>query len=219
MTSYTDLVAVKTTAGSIKDFVNSNAIPSTTILTEAEAWIYKRLRAREMIAEATGNLTATSDTLTLPTGYRQPKLFMFTGTTKKIVPFKPLDEVIASWGYDGSGARTTGQPDIFSTDATNVRFDKKADATYTYFFLHYRALAALSGANLTNALTEVYPSLLRATCMMFAFGYLKDNTNHVKMLKIAEAEIAEANRESDLELSTVDLQMIVDGDYAGGMIG
>jgi hypothetical protein len=172
-----------------------------------------------MISEATGNLTATNDTLTLPTGYRQPKLFMFTGTNKKLVTFKPLEEVIAAFSYDGSGNRTTGQPNIFGTDATNVRFDLKSDATYAYLFLHYRALPALAGGNLTNFLTEVFPSLLRSTCMMFAFSYLKDQANHVKMLKIAEAEIAEANRESDLEMSTVDLQMIVDGDYAGGMIG
>ena len=57
--NYSDLVATKTTAGSIKQWLNHDGVPSTTILEEAEAWVYQRLRIRQMITSSAGTLTTS----------------------------------------------------------------------------------------------------------------------------------------------------------------
>ena len=219
MTAYADLVAAKTTDGSIKQWVNNSFIPATTILTEAQAWIYQRLRVREMLTSTTGSLALAADTITLPTRYKAPKFLMFTAnsTVAKSVPtYRPVDFVVTQFEYDGSGNRTTGRPNLWGADATNLQFEKKADQAYPYYLLYYQSLAALSGSSTTNFLTDSYPRLLRATCSFMGFEFLKDTDRQVYWLKVAMGEISDANVAGDLELSGAELQMEVEGDGYGG---
>ena len=216
MTSYPDLIAAKGTVGSIKRWVNNNTVDSATIVTEAEAWIYSRLRDRRMLTSTSGTLGTAVDTLALPARFKQWKHFMFeaSGTTAKSIPVrKTLEFVLDRFSYQGDGSRETGLPLYWATDAENMQFEKKNDKARPFRLTYYQALASLSTATggTTNFLTEDYPTLLRKVCMGFANEFLKDEREKVYWLKLAEAEINEANVESDEDLVAADIQMIVGG--------
>jgi len=218
--NYTDLVGAKTVDGSIKQWVNHSEVPSTTILTNAEAWIYERLRVRQMLATATGTLTAdTSNSITLPTTYRGPLHLMFPGsaTSAKHLPArKTIDFIRDNINYDGAGAQTVGRPQYWGTDASNILFETIVDKAYPYDFMFYSALAALSGSNLTNFLTTEYPHLLLAVCAYFSYEWLRNSQEKVYWLKVAEGEISESSKESDMELQGVDLAVAIPGDSGYG---
>ena len=214
MTDYSDLVAAKTTDGSIKQWVNHSEIPATTILTEAQSFIYRRLRAREMLTTSTGTLSTGASTITLSTGYLQAEHFMFVGSTDNTVagytPSRALsDEVFARYSYDSTGARTPGSPQKWSTDATNLFFDVPSDKERPYQFHYYKRPAALStsSGSTTNFLTQEYPSLLRATCMFKAYEYLKNTQEKAYWLTIARQELQDAEGTADLEQAGLPLIM------------
>lgn len=216
MTTYTNLVASKTTEGSIKQWVNNSYVPSTTILTEAEAWIYQRLRVRQMLTSTTGTATASSTAITLPDRYRQAVNLMFTpnGVVAQSYPQKKtLQELLQNYTYDGTGVRSAGRPLMYAADASELKFEKMTDQAYPYQFDYYQAMPALTGtATETNFLTQDYPKLLRSTCMALAYEFLKNNAEKVYWLGIAQAEINQANIESDLELSGADLEVSITED-------
>ncbi len=202
MVAYSTLITDKGTDGSIKSWVNHDGVPSTTILAEAEAWIYQRLRARQNMTVATGTLTASSDTIGLPTGYRAPRHLMFTATAssaKSIPTRKPLEFVEDNFEYDGSGNRTEGRPIWWATDESNIQFEKLADQNYPYRFRHYRAMPALGTATETNFLTQEYPTLLKAACLYRAYEFLRNEREKLYWRSEAEREIQAVNYEADLE--------------------
>ncbi len=210
MTQYSDLIAARTTAGSIKQWVNNGGIPSETILEEAQAWIYEDLRVRQMLGTDVGTATASAVSVALPTRYRQPLLFMFTGdgtVTKSLPAKKTIDFVVGQFTYDGTGVRSTGKPNFWAADASNVVFESMADRNYPYLFLHYATPAALSTATETNFMTQTYPKLLRSACMTIASEYLKNEKDRLYWLGIAQAEIERANKDNDLELSGLDMDI------------
>ncbi len=214
MSNYTTLVAAKTTDGSIKNWVNDSRVPSTTILTEAQAWIYQRLRVRQMLKTATGTLATNSDTIALDTTYRARYFFMFTGVDKAIPSSRLLDDVLSAFSYDSAGNRTTGQPTMWATDEVNIQFELRANKGYPYLFKYYGALAPLAASsNETNFLTNVYPSLLRAICLHYAYEHLKDAPKTTYWLAKAEQQIAAANIDSDRELAGVEMQMQIGGGW------
>ncbi len=217
--NYTTLVADRDTDGSIKNWVNDSRVPSTTILTEAEAWLYQRLRVRQNLQTATGTLSTGNDTIALPTGYRGRYFFMFTGTatTAKFVPRSSLlDFVINQFSYDASGNRVQGLPRYWATDSTNIQFDVQADKNYPYLFKYYGSLAALAGGNETNFLTDDYPTLLKAACLYRAYEHLKNDREKLYWLGVAEKEAMAANAESDQELQGAELDVQIDGGIASG---
>jgi len=213
MSTYTVLTGAKTTEGSIKEWLNHSGAPSATLLTEAQSWIYQRLRVRQMITTATGTLAADADTITLPTGYKGSVLFMFTGSSsvsKAHVTKKTIDFVVSNFNYDGSGNRTTGRPQYWAADASNIQFEVKADQGYPYLFMYYKALAALAATtNETNFLTDDYPTLLRATVLYKGYEWTKNEREKVYWLGIATSEIGKANEDSDLELAGTDLAVSI----------
>lgn len=220
--TYTILTGAMTVDGSIKNWIRNSAVPSAAILGEAQDWIYQRLRVRQMMQAATGTLSSGAGTLSLSgLNYRQATLFMFTGTEKSVLTKKTLDAVEGAWQYDGAGARATGKPSQFAADADSLVFDTLAQQAYTYRFRYYGALTALTvTTNETNFLTDVYSSLLRAACMYRAFEWMKDQKEKTYWKGVAEAEVFEANKDSDLELSGVEVVVGIDrGDLQIGPSG
>lgn len=208
----TALLGTRTVDGSIKQYVNHADVPSSIVLVQAEQWIYERLRIREMLTSATGTLSSAADTISLPSRYRQPYHFMFTASAT-VAKFKPvrktLDDVIGAFEYDADGNRTTGRPQTWSTDASNIQFDRKADQSYPYRFDYYQALAPLAAStNETNVLTDRLPRLLYATCNAFAQEWLKNEREKSYWLSVAMGEIDRANVTSDMEMDGVDLAVV-----------
>ena len=136
----TTLLASRSTAGSIKNWVNNSAIPETDILAEAEAWIYSKLRVRDMLIQRTQSdeaISAATTEISLPTGYRQTYNFMLTGTEKAKMTFKELFQLEDMYSYDSAGARVQQKPRFFAENATQLAFNCPSDATYTYLWTYY----------------------------------------------------------------------------------
>ena len=211
MTNYTEMIADVDTEGSIRNWVNDSRIPSTTILTEAEAWIYTKLRVRQMLVTQTGNLLINTDTITLPTGYLAPYYLRFTGTTQSRPSYKLLDFVLDQFTYNGDGDRITGTPQYYATDESNIQFDVMAFQQFAFLFKHYAKGTALGPTNLTNFLTDDYPRLLRMVCLHYAFEHLRNTKEKLYYLGVAQSMIADTLVDSDLELAGVDMAMDIGG--------
>jgi len=206
--NYSDLIAGKSTAGSIKRWVNNASIDAELVLTEAQAWIYNLLRVRQMIGAATtGSMTVGQDYITLPSDYLEAMTVHITGIHAARLDRKPLHEIENLFAYDGSGARVNAKPRLFHTTALRMEFESPPDLAYPYRIRMYGKPANLSGANETNFLCTDYPTLLRSSCMMKANEFLKDDTEKEWWGKQAMGQIEMANAQSDAERSGTFMQV------------
>ena len=216
---YKTLVGDRDCDGSIKNWVNHDKAPSTSILIEAQAWIYERIRVRQMLTTLpAASLAIGAETIALPSDYRQPYFFMFTANAsvaKSIPQYKMLDFVISQFNYQADGTRTRARPRYWATDAANIQFETESDKVYPYLFKYYAALADLGPTNQTNFLTSRYPRLLRTISVSFAYERLKNRDERIYYLKLAEDEVFKVNVDSDLELTGINLRMEIDGDTYG----
>lgn len=198
---YTTLVAAKTTEGSIKNWLNDSAVPATTVLTEAEAWIYERLRAREMLAAATGTISSAADTIAVPSGYRIGLILWITGVNKAKLSRRTIEEVEGAFEYDSSGARVSDKPSLWYAGASTIQFNCTADQAYPYRLIYWGTPTALGAGNTTNFLTSRYPRLLRLACLGIGYEWKKDvGQRDVAKLQEAAIEIELANQNADLEI-------------------
>lgn len=183
MTSFSTLTGAKATAGSLKSWVNHDTIPATGIMTEAEAWIYQRLRAMEMQTSATGTIAIASDGFALPARFIAPlRLSIHDGVDELLYQHEQLWRM----PFDENGDIREGVPTRWTILDGAVQFDSAAEEAFDYTLYYYQALPALSVSNETNFLTVRYPTLLRRVCMMFAYEFLKDWNAFDKQTVLAE---------------------------------
>lgn len=212
--TYSILTGTRQTDGSIKNWVNNGLVPATTILTEAEAEIYKRLRVRQMLIRTTGTLALAASSISLPSDYRSLFSFMFTGVDKDTLRKRLIWQIEEMWQYDSDGNRIQEKPRFYAASESDIEFDTEADQAYLYQFRYYGAGAALAElTNETNFLTSTYPTMLRYACLYRAFEHLRNTKERTYYKTLMESEIFTANQESDLELMGADLVMTTDGDY------
>lgn len=165
-----------------------------------------------MLTNTTGSLAPNADMIALPDDYSQSYDLRFTGIYSRIdLRRRTLDYVRSQWSYDGNGNRVTGRPQCWATDATVIRFDTLADVALPYDFAYYRSLPALAPGNNTNFLTSGYPRLLRSVCTAFGYEHRKNQQEKLYWLKLAIAEIDEANVNSDEELAGTEINMEIPG--------
>lgn len=200
---YNSLTAANTTPGSIAGWVNysSAILPISDILTEAQALIYKSLRCREMIVSDAAIVVAQGDiSETLPAGFLDP--INLRDLNNLPMKARDLSTVKRARGLDPSNNWVQGLPRQYAFTGTTVEFDCAADATAagTYRLDYYGALAALATNNLTNFLTNRYPTLLRYACMAMAADFLNDADRYTRWLEKAQAEIIEIEANNDLAL-------------------
>lgn len=219
MTNYTDLVNTdKTTEGSIRQWINNSTVPPGTILTEAEAWLYERIRTHEMLKIDTSlTMSVGVATLTLPSDFLQARSFFITGGADfsygRLRPKMP-EEVEASFGYNGA-TRVNTRPDIYYVHGgTTIEFDVPADKTYTTRLLYYAIPTALGSGNTINFLTQRYPRLLRAVCVAFANEFLKDQKEKLYWLQLAMAIVQEVNVLDERNIPET-AELVVDGHFEG----
>lgn len=209
LADYTTLTAAKSTAGSIKQFANNDNLPITTILSEAQSWIYRNLRTPEMLTNSVGTITTSAISLAVPTRFLAPVYFFITGTDRGKIEIKSLSDVRDQWSYDGSGVRVKAKPSMASCDLASFWFDVMADKAYVVRLEYYQSLAELSTATggTTNFLTDRFPNLLRAACMMQAAFWQKDEKNRLAWEANAVAQIQSARLEAD-EIAASELQQM-----------
>lgn len=165
--NYTTLVASETTVGSIKYAINYSRIDSTGILEEAQAWIYSKLRVRQMTAVADIAIAAVASTVAFPTGYLDPLQLSIPGYNNRL-RVKDIEWFRSHLGWDQNGVMPEGLPSYWCDFNNLIQFDTKADQAYTAKMVYFKTPLALSASNETNWLTDRYPSLLRRACLMLA---------------------------------------------------
>lgn len=213
---YTTLTADKNTAGSIANWANSSQLQAaaSTIVAEAEAFIYRRLRHWQMLVEVNGVSMATgNDNIGVPANFLEVKSFYITGVNFAKLTLKTEEEVKAAYQYDGSGNRVNQQPEIFYFNSTQIKFDSPPDQDYPYEFVYYGQPTPLSASNPTNFLTATYPRLMRCACMSQASEFMKDagmgNYDRTYWDQAALAEIDAAQTESDRSRRAIEVGMIL----------
>lgn len=195
--SYSQLVGDKDTAGSIKSWVNDSTIPAGEILSEAEAWIYQRLRVREMQeVNAAFAFAASASSASLPTGFLDHIEFVPDGWG---IPLRYVSEVnFFAGAKDETGAMNTGDPSKWTVIGTTAYVDVACTSTFSGTLTYYKTPTALSLSNETNFLTTRYPTLVRRACMAFAFEFKKDVTRKQLEITLAEQALALAASTNDL---------------------
>jgi hypothetical protein len=187
--TYTVLTGSKTTEGSIKNWVNRSDIPGDNILLEAEAWIYERLRVREMQARAEFQVDSGSNSEALPADFIDPISWVPYGYTDPL-PFYHEDQLQEQ--RDSDGTLVSGTPSRWVIIGTTVYVDVSASANFTGQLHYFSRPDALSASNETNFLTTRYPSLLRHACMMKAYEHMKDDQRARAYLQTAMQSLSEA---------------------------
>lgn len=219
---YTTLIAAKSTAGSVANWLNSAQLTAAapTIVSDAEAIIYRRLRHWRMTVETTGSMSLANDFIAPPDTASNPfleaKSLFITGVNFAKLTMKTEQEVKASYVYDGNGNRVASQPMVFYqtmvAGAPALKFDNIPDQTYPYELVIYQQPTPLA-TSITNFLTNQYPRLMRAACMVGAAEFMKDvgagNYDRTYWEQIVDAEILIAQYESDRSEHSVEGAAIV----------
>lgn len=219
--TYTTLTGAPSVDGSIAGWLNHASIANVadTIVAEAESWIYRDLRHWRMLTSMTGLFTANpggqplvTDYIPIPADYLEDKLLYVTGINYQKMVRKTLEEVIASYGYDGDGNRIVQQPMIYFNDQSNIKFDSPPDQSYPYLLYYYQQPAALAFTG-TNFLTIFYPRLLRCACCAMAAEFMKDvgqgTYDRTYWEQAALNELAKAQIESDRSQRSMEIGMIL----------
>lgn len=153
----------------------------------------------------------TSDFVTMPSDYLEDKAFYFTGTSYSKLTRKTLQEVLSNYAYDGSGNRVQTQPSYYFNDQTSLKFESPADQNYPWLLYYYQQPLALSATNTSNFLLSTYPRMMRCAFMTAGSEYMKDagmgNYDRTYWAQMTEAEILEAQRESDRSQHTQEIGM------------
>jgi len=197
--SYDVLVAPKSTLGSIKNWINHDTVDPTQILAEAQAYIYAKLRAREMQVSTTVAGVQDQAWIALPDGFLDPIELKFDGDGE---PLEFVHETLLDRVYDPDGTFSSGQPLRWSIFDERIQFDCPVDVTalpYTGRLIYYATPAPLATVtNPTNFLTSRFPTLLRRACL--AFGYEARNRADMMQAQLAllDPAIDDANRAADM---------------------
>lgn len=203
---YTTLVADETTQGSIKYWINYSRIDATGILSEAQAWIYQRIRLLQMIAEDDVSIASGASTASKPTGYLDPVHLAIPGYIHS-VPYRDPETFRAALGWDTSAELPEGTPTFWSDINDQMQFNTKADQAYTAKFVFFKQPDDLASDNLTNFLTNRYPTLLRRVCIMFAAEARKEYDLMDRHEARALRSIEEIKIENDLGMRGMELDM------------
>jgi hypothetical protein len=206
---YTELVADRDTDGSIKNWLNNSSIPSTTVLGEAEDWIFRRLRVRDMLALDEGTMSTSNAFVAVPAGFLASRSFYYSGTDKAELSHTTLTDIEAARTYDAGGTLATGKPLQFWVDGTNAYFQVTPDQAYAYRWWHYAQPTALGASNTSNFLTTKHPRLVRCACLAFANEFIKQDSDKMYWLKLAEGEIEAIHREDDEVRWDLDVSVVV----------
>lgn len=129
-----------------------------------EARIRRELRVRAM--EASANLTISSGTTALPTGFIGARSLYLNTDPKRIVSQMSPENLRQKWA--GS---MTGYPRVFCIEGENFVWGPSPDATYTGVLVYY-ALTALSDSATTNALLTAHPDLYLFASLVEAGGFI-----------------------------------------------
>ncbi len=209
---FSTLVADRDTNGSLKNWVNYSRIDSEGILTEAQAWIFSKLRVPEMVATASVSILSGASTAALPTGYRDPLQFSIPGWIGRL-RLKDVEWFRTHLAFDESAVLPTGLPTYWCRIGDLIQTNTLADQAYTASLTYFQTPTALSVSNETNWLTEKYPTLLRRACLMFSYEFRKEMDMFDREEQRALSAIAEIRVEGDEQMRGIELDFNWEENY------
>jgi hypothetical protein len=192
---YATLIAAKTTEGSIRNWVNREDIAATNILIEAQALIYEKFRAREMMTDAAFVFDEGFNVEALPADFLDPIQYV-PYTWGEALPY--YHEQHFQIQRDSSGTLVSGTPSGWTIIGVGAYVDVAVTEDFGGRLMYYALPANLGSGNSTNFLTVRYPTLLRVACMCKAFEHMKDTARAGEYLKMTLLAIQQAMASNDL---------------------
>jgi len=172
-------------------------LPTSAILTEAEAELYKTLRVREMMTDAVLTFDDNTSSEALPSAFLDPIQYV---PWEWGVPLPFVAPEIFAPPRTSAGVVEDGTPSCWTIIGTTAYIDATIDDSDNYSgrLMYYAQPTALSVSNTTNFLTTRYPKLLREMSMAFAYQHMKDTQRSQEYLAYAMAGILEANKTNEM---------------------
>lgn len=196
--NYSTLIAAKTTAGSIKRFVNYSELDSEQIVLEAQALLYQTLRVREMRTEFSDlALAPGASYIALPSGFLDP-IWLKDVTNNIDLKLRPEQSLVRRRVYE-SGALVSSIPCQYAIFGEKLQFEYAYETAATLKLVGFKKPDDLAvTTNETNFLTSRYPHLLRVACLVQAYDFMSNATKYQSNLSLLSALIEKTNAESDL---------------------
>lgn len=208
------LTANKGTEGSIKNWVNHSVVPVETVITEAEALIFQRLRVISMLTLLEGSLSDGDQTIDISAlRFLQPRSFYLTGDYQQKVTLRQQEVFELALAWDTDGTLAEGTPTDYMHNRSTIYLNREADATIPYRIWYYAKPVPLSESNVTNLLTTDYPHILREACLAVAYQFRKDSTRRGEALQALAAYIEMAQVDSDMANETAKYEMYWNEDH------
>jgi hypothetical protein len=168
-------MALDTFAGlkaTIADYLNRDDLTSVipSFITIAEAKFNRKLRTRQMIKRANGQIESAF--FAYPSDWLQAKEFQLNTN-----PIVRLQFVTEAYGDELKANRyvSIGQPAYYTITGTQLEFIPAPDSTYSAELTYYAKIPALSDSNTSNWLLAYAPDLYLYGALMEAAPYLKDD--------------------------------------------
>lgn len=170
ISTYTELLtAIAQWIGDTGDSDISSNAPDLVTLAEQRIFYgadgpYESPPLRHRWLETSGDLTISSQTVALPSGFLSTRrLYLNTDPKVELDFLPPID----FWfRYTGS---VTGKPAAFTIEGENFVFGRSPDATYTGKLLYYKKLDALI-TTATNTLLTSAPGVYLYAALLEAAG-------------------------------------------------
>jgi hypothetical protein len=195
--SFTSLSADKTSAGSIKRWVNYSEIDVEQIIEEAQALICQTLRVREMRHEFDPIImSAGAASVNLPTGFLDP--IALKDITNNLDLALRDEAWLARRRIYEDGDLVEGVPLNYAIYGEKLQFELKCQESTTLILVGYKAPAALSTSAPTNFLTSRFPHLMRQACIAQAADMMNNDGRYQRAISILTGLIQKINEESDL---------------------
>ena len=204
---FVTLTSAKSVVGSIPWFCNYAKVDSVSILTEAQAAIYDRLRVREMRTLDTSIVSVAGQaSYPLPANFLDP-IRPLTDNQGNGYVFKTEGELIRRRNYDpATGLIISGTPACWSIFDEALQFDCAfLTAGWVLNLLCFKSQPPLGAGNPTNFLTNRYPHLLRRACLMIAADFMDDDAAFARHQGRLEADIEMAMASNDLARHGIEL--------------
>lgn len=137
-----------------------------------EDLIGRELRVRAM--ETTADLTISSQTTSLPTGFVQQRRLYLDNDASRLEYFPPEDFWIRN------AKSETGVPRLYTIEGDNLVVSPSPDTSQTFKLLHYKTFDPLSSDSDTNWVLSNARGLYLFGALLEASMFLEDETGAIK---------------------------------------